>query len=69
MDICIIDFEGYTIPGHFHTSFWADYDGEKVIFGGDWRDIPPLVIDHEPTEEEVEKYAYDRILGRKQQSG
>ena len=50
---CIFDFCGYYEPGHFPVSMSADYDGHKVIFGGDWSDIPNLVIGHEPTEEEI----------------
>jgi hypothetical protein len=38
---CFFDFCGYTHPGHFPVSFWADTylrpDGSRIIVcGGDW---------------------------------
>ena len=56
LPICIVDFNGYTLLGHFPVSFWADWDGHKVIFGGDWEGIPNMLIQIEPSEEMV--YAY-----------
>jgi hypothetical protein len=57
--VCIVDFEGYTKPGHFHTSMWADwYPHHKFVrFGGDWNDVPDMPATSEPTEEAVEAWA------------
>lgn len=53
MSICVFDFCGYSEPGHFPISMWADWDGEKTVFGGDWQDIPDMLGTKEPSEEEV----------------
>ena len=57
--ICIVDFNGYIHPGHFPTSFWADWwVADKVVtFGGDWCDVPDMPSEMEPTEAEVEAWA------------
>lgn len=56
VDVCIVDFCGYSYPGHWPTSFWADWDGSEVIFGGDWDHIPNMPTDTEPTEQEVDAW-------------
>lgn len=55
--ICLVDFCGYWKPGHFPTSFWADWypDTKLIIFGGDWHDINPVYSETEPTDEEIER--------------
>ena len=52
--ICIIDFAG----NRRHDGFWADWcpNSNKVYFGGSWCRIPPMEIDHEPTEDQVDEY-------------
>jgi len=66
--ICVFDFDGYTVPGHFHVSTWADYFPINgiVVFGGEWNDIPDWIIDHEPTEEEVTTHV-ERIQNERHQ--
>lgn len=54
-DICIVDRVG---GGRFPTSFWADWDGKKVVFGGDWRDVPDMPAKREPTEKRVYAWAH-----------
>jgi hypothetical protein len=56
ISVCVLDFNGYTSPGHFPVAMWADWDGSRVVFGGDWREIPDWVIDREPTEDKVCNY-------------
>ena len=52
--ICIIDFAG----NNRAAGFWADWcpNSNKVYFGGSWGLIPPMGIDHEPTEDQVNRY-------------
>ena len=64
MNACIIDFCGSTNPGHFTVSFWADWDGERVVFGGDWSDVPSMQTATEPTREEVVAHV-EKITGRR----
>jgi hypothetical protein len=54
--ICVFDFCGYSVPGHFPVSMWADWDGKKVVFGGEWEEVPPWITGKEPTQEQVLKY-------------
>lgn len=56
-DICIVDFAGYSEPGHFPVSVFADWDGMVVRFGGDWEGIPDMPSDEEPTEDQVFAWA------------
>lgn len=61
--VCVFDFNGYSEPGHYPIAQWADYipgvragdeaTDSRVVFGGDWSDVPDWIVDHEPTEEEV----------------
>jgi hypothetical protein len=53
--VCVEDFSGYTNPGHFPTTFSADYFPRLGItrFSGEWQDVPDMPSDHEPTEKEV----------------
>ena len=59
--VCVEDFEGYSMPGHFHTSFWADYYPTLGFtrFGGDYWNIPDMFTNTEPTEEEIS--AWEKI--------
>ena len=46
---CIIDFNG-----KFHgvtASWWCDWDGEQVFFGGEWNEVPVMLSDCKPTQE------------------
>jgi hypothetical protein len=54
-DVCIVDWNA---GGRFPTSFWADWDGEKVVFGGDWRDVPDMPAKREPTQKRVYAWAH-----------
>jgi hypothetical protein len=63
-DVCIVDFNGYSQPGHFPVSFWADWDGSKVVFGGDWQEIPDMPTDKEPTEDEVHAWVKEHQSGK-----
>ena len=56
--ICIVDFNGYSMPSHLPTSFWADYFPEYGItrFGGDWRHVPDMRSNKEPSERKVEAW-------------
>jgi hypothetical protein len=57
--ICIVDFNG-TVCG-IPSAFWADYypDEGIVEFGGDWNDVPIMIVDKEPSQEDIYKFAYD----------
>ena len=55
-EVCVFDFCGYEEPGHCPVSMWADWDGEKTVFGGDWREVPDMQGEKEPTEEDVLKW-------------
>ncbi len=35
------------------NNYWAMWNGERVIFGGEWDGIPDLVMDRLPTEAEI----------------
>jgi len=52
--ICIIDWCG----GGKNSGYWSDYfPYENVVkFGGEWWDIPDLIIDHQPTEDECREH-------------
>ncbi len=52
---CIVDFNGKF--NGFPVSFWADYVGATVKFGGDWSDVPDWYCPTEPTRQEVQDYA------------
>lgn len=54
-DVCIVD---WNTGGSFPTSFWADWDGKKVVFGGDWRDVPDMPAKREPTQKRVYAWAH-----------
>jgi hypothetical protein len=62
-DICIEDFNGYISPGHFPTSFAADWCPiDKVVrFTGDWSDVPDMPAEQAPSDTEVNKWAEDYI--------
>lgn len=47
--VCLEDFTGYTVPGHFPVGYCADYrfDSQLVTFGGDWCDTPPMYLNPE----------------------
>ena len=53
--VCIIDWCG----GYKNGGFWCDYFPDKgvVKFGGEWFDVPDLIVDSEPTNEECEIHA------------
>jgi hypothetical protein len=55
----VVDFSGYTSPGHFPTSFWAEWnrDEKQVHFGGDWHDVPLMKAKRRPTQAQVYKHA------------
>ena len=59
--VCVEDFCGYSHPGHFPTSFWADYYPTLGFtrFGGDYWNIPDLYTVTEPTEETIN--AWERL--------
>ena len=40
-DICIEDMCGRYSDG-YPANYWADWDGVKVTFGGDWREVPDM---------------------------
>ena len=49
----IEDFNGYSDGGSYPVAYWADWDGDKVIYGGDWQDIPNMPAKTEPSLDEV----------------
>ena len=55
--VCIEDFCGRC--SGLPTSYWADWDGTAVGFGGEWQDIPDMPTDIEPTPNEVNQWAKD----------
>ena len=55
--VVITDFNGYTSPGHHLVSFWAEYDGAEVTFGGDWGDVPPMKASRRPSVARVKAWA------------
>ena len=65
-DVCVFDFCGYSEPGHFPVSMWADWDGEKTMFGGEWQGIPEMTGRAEPSEEEVVQWVKER-QGKKEE--
>lgn len=52
--VCIVDFNGYSSPGHFPTAFWADWENGITTFGGDWSDVPDMPSVTEPSPEQCE---------------
>lgn len=58
--VCIEDFCGTDRHG-FHVEFWADWDGQRVFFGGDWKDVPPMLATEQPTTEQVHNWAHKHI--------
>lgn len=60
--ICIIDWCG----SYKYSGWWCDYfpNENKVVFGGEWEDVPDLTIDHIPTTEECEKHAREHTSFR-----
>lgn len=54
--ICLVDFCGYSKPGHFPITYWVDYhpDIKLITFGGEWQEIAPVYSEAEPTEDEIE---------------
>lgn len=59
--VCLVDFNGYTFPGHFPVAYWADYypDQKAVIFGGDWQTVPDMPSETCPSEEDVHQWVVD----------
>jgi hypothetical protein len=57
--ICIEDFCGYSNPGHFPTTFSADWFPAESLthFTGEWCDCPPMPSATQPTEEDVWNWA------------
>lgn len=53
--VCIIDFAG----NNRQPGCWCDYYPEEKItrFGGFWCDVPDLITEREPSEEECEAHA------------
>jgi len=53
--ICIIDWCG----GYKNGGFWCDYfPNENIVkFGGEWSDVPNLIIDRKPTQAECNNHA------------
>jgi hypothetical protein len=64
--ICVEDFNGYSEPGHFPISYWADWDPDKqmLYFGGDWAHVLPMPSATLPTAEQAHEWA-----GLERQSG
>jgi hypothetical protein len=62
---CVTDFCGYSSPGHYPVSFWADYFPSLGFtrFGGDWWNAPDMESSSEPTEEEVTVWARKHGVG------
>lgn len=56
--VCVKDFCGYTHPGHFPVSFWADYYPEYGItrFGGDWRELPDMPSKRQPSDAKIKAW-------------
>lgn len=64
--ICLIDFCGYSEPGHFPTSYWADWNPatKLITFGGEWQEISPVMSETEPTDSEIDllqEFAWWRV--------
>jgi hypothetical protein len=63
--LCIVDFNGsakYPATNTHHAysvpcAFWADWDGDRVYFGGEWENIPPMESMTEPTKQQVYAWA------------
>jgi len=57
--VCIIDFNGYTSPGHFPVACRADWNPITgvVAFGGDWGYLPPMYSETEPEDVLLFDYA------------
>lgn len=55
--IRLVDFCGYTSPGHFPITYWADWNPSTklVTFGGEWVEVSPIISETEPTETEIEE--------------
>ena len=55
--VCIVDFAG----NFKDCGFWYDYfpKHKGVKFGGILSDIPNMLVDHEPTEDECEAWIKD----------
>ena len=51
----------------FPTSYWAEWDGFSVKFGGDWETIPPMSAPTEPSKNEV--YQYVNVYLAKEDAG
>ena len=54
--VCIHDFAGGMRIGRNYVNpvnQWADWDGEKVVFGGAWFAVPDLPVPDGPPDEAV----------------
>ena len=58
-EVCIVDFCGTYSPSNLPGQYWADWNPltKLVTFGGDWKGIPQMFSEAEPTENEVYAYA------------
>lgn len=56
---CLIDFCGYSEPGHYPISYWADWNPatKLVTFGGEWYEVAPVLSEIEPDDAEIEALA------------
>ena len=58
-EICVVDFCGTYHPSGLPGQYWADWDPatKLVAFGGDWKGIPAMFSETEPSEAAVYAYA------------
>lgn len=55
--IVIVDFNGHVQGTSMIESFWAEWNGRTVVFGGDWQGVPDMPADVEPDSKSVWAWA------------
>jgi hypothetical protein len=64
-DICIEDFSGNSDQG----GFWADWDGQRVWFGGTWQGVPDMptpdgTVNEDQVTQWVDQHSQKEATGR-----
>jgi hypothetical protein len=59
--VCVIDFCGFTYPGHFPVDYaaWYHPDDKEVWFYGDLESVPNMPSDTCPSEHDVWQWVSD----------